>query len=158
MSKRDGMTKGMAAWVAAHNAWVAEHGRQPSVRDIDTAVGRGSAGWRREKARGLADGWLHLERDGRITVLRHAEGVIQPRRGGPDPWQDLPYPQHEDAQDLVALAVEWGGLELRLIGDAMGITRERVRQIEVSALRKVRAAAPELHAHLMDRRADGEVV
>jgi len=55
---------------------------------------------------------------------------------GSDPWAVLPWEQHEEARRAVAENPE--GMTLELIGSWMGVTRERVRQIEVSALAKLR--------------------
>jgi len=37
---------------------------------------------------------------------------------------------------------------LEEVGDGLGITRERVRQLESRALRELRAVAPDLHLYL----------
>jgi hypothetical protein len=52
-----------------------------------------------------------------------------------DPWADLEWHEHREAQDAVRLFPE--GMTLEQIGSRMGITRERVRQIEGAALRKL---------------------
>lgn len=54
----------------------------------------------------------------------------------PDPWADLEWDVHEDAKR--AVAEHPAGMTLEEIGAKMNITRERVRQIENSALRKLR--------------------
>lgn len=57
---------------------------------------------------------------------------------GTDPWSDLEWAQHVDAMSAVASHPE--GMTLEQIGRFMGITRERVRQIEAGALRKLKQA------------------
>lgn len=52
-----------------------------------------------------------------------------------DPWVELDWEDHEEAQALVR--ENPGGMTLEDIGKAMGITRERVRQIESQALEKL---------------------
>lgn len=54
-----------------------------------------------------------------------------------NPWLDLEWEQHPEAMQVVADHPE--GMTLEQIGAKMGITRERVRQIEASALEKLRA-------------------
>lgn len=50
-------------------------------------------------------------------------------------WDDLPWEHHQEAQELVELHPD--GMTLEQIGAVMGITRERVRQIENIAFRKL---------------------
>ena len=52
-----------------------------------------------------------------------------------DPWIDLEWHQHPAAIRAVAQHPE--GMTLEQIGRLMGVTRERVRQIESTALRKL---------------------
>lgn len=52
-----------------------------------------------------------------------------------DPWADLEWHEHREAQEAVRRHPE--GMTLEEIGNRMGITRERVRQIEGFALRKL---------------------
>jgi predicted DNA-binding protein (UPF0251 family) len=52
-----------------------------------------------------------------------------------DPWAELEWHQHREAIEAVRLHPE--GMTLEQIGTKMGITRERVRQIEGTALRKL---------------------
>lgn len=53
----------------------------------------------------------------------------------PDPWADLEWDSHVAAKQ--AVLEHPAGMTLEEIGAHMGITRERVRQIENSALRKL---------------------
>lgn len=53
-----------------------------------------------------------------------------------DPWGELPWALHREAHEVVAAHPD--GMTLEEIGDILGLTRERVRQIEASALRKLR--------------------
>jgi hypothetical protein len=63
------------------------------------------------------------------------------RRGKPfDPWLDLEWEEDALAQQLVA--EEPDGMTLDAIGEHLDLTRERVRQIEQEALKKLRS--PEL--------------
>lgn len=52
-----------------------------------------------------------------------------------DPWADLEWHEHLEAQIAVRRNPE--GMTLEQIGALMNITRERVRQIEATALRKL---------------------
>lgn len=69
--------------------------------------------------------------------------LTPPKRRGrapahiPDPWADLEWDVHEEAQR--AVLEHPCGMTLEEIGLYMRITRERVRQIENSALAKLRA-------------------
>lgn len=51
-------------------------------------------------------------------------------------WLELPFEHDRTAQAFVRLHPN--GASLEEVGDAMGMTRERVRQIEAIALRKMR--------------------
>lgn len=61
---------------------------------------------------------------------------VSPRSKEFNPWHDLEY--HEDfvVQDIVKKHPD--GMTLEQVGSALGITRERVRQIEVAALHKMK--------------------
>lgn len=52
---------------------------------------------------------------------------------------ELPYEEDETCQRLVE---EYGPMTLEEIGHVIGVTRERVRQIELNAIRKLRAHGP----------------
>lgn len=54
-----------------------------------------------------------------------------------DPWLDLEWREHTEAQKVVDEHPD--GMTLEQVGDVLGITRERVRQIEVIALQKLRS-------------------
>lgn len=54
----------------------------------------------------------------------------------PDPWSDIEWESHPAAQ--TAVREHPAGMTLEEIGACMNITRERVRQIEHTALRKLR--------------------
>jgi hypothetical protein len=67
--------------------------------------------------------------------------VVAKRRGRapahiPDAWADLEWDEHAAAK--AAVKAHPYGMTLEEIGAEMGITRERVRQIETSALGKLR--------------------
>jgi len=53
-----------------------------------------------------------------------------------DPWLDLEFGEHEEAKQAVLDHPD--GMTLEEVGKYLGVTRERVRQIEVIALRKLR--------------------
>jgi hypothetical protein len=53
-----------------------------------------------------------------------------------DPWSDLEWDQHEEAREIVAAHPD--GMTLEQVGAVLGVTRERVRQIEAAALFKLR--------------------
>lgn len=58
-------------------------------------------------------------------------------RGGTfDPWLDLEWELHEEAREVVSANPD--GMTLEQVGNVLGITRERVRQIEAIALEKLR--------------------
>ena len=76
----------------------------------------------------------------RQRVKRFAPIVVPKRRGRapahiPDPWSDLEWEMHPAAQEAVRNHPY--GMTLEEIGHVMSITRERVRQIENTALRKL---------------------
>ena len=52
-----------------------------------------------------------------------------------DPWADLEWEEHAEARQAVADHPD--GMTLEQIGHLMGITRERVRQIEAQAIAKI---------------------
>lgn len=54
-----------------------------------------------------------------------------------DPWSDLEWEEHDEARRIVAENPD--GMTLEEVGAYLGITRERVRQIEAAALEKLRA-------------------
>lgn len=56
-----------------------------------------------------------------------------------DPWSDLEWEEHADARRIVAENPD--GMTLEEVGAHLGITRERVRQIEAAALQKLREGA-----------------
>lgn len=53
-----------------------------------------------------------------------------------DPWSDLEWEEHDEARKIVADHPD--GMTLEEVGTHLGITRERVRQIEAGALKKLR--------------------
>lgn len=63
-------------------------------------------------------------------VSRHARGRAF------DPWLDLEWEQHAEAREIVAKHPD--GMTLEQVGNVLGVTRERVRQIEAIALGKLR--------------------
>ncbi len=68
----------------------------------------------------------------------HGENVCPEPAGRPDeadPWIELEWDEHVEAKRMVDAHPD--GMTLEHIGEAMGITRERVRQIEGGALRKL---------------------
>jgi hypothetical protein len=62
------------------------------------------------------------------------------------PWK----PEAPPAQDKESFADRWGGRTLEEVARELGVTRERVRQIEMMALRKCRAWAAERGMRLED--------
>lgn len=54
-----------------------------------------------------------------------------------DPWLDLEWEEHVECQKIVAEHPD--GMTLEEVGEVLGVTRERVRQIESAALRKLRS-------------------
>lgn len=53
-----------------------------------------------------------------------------------DPWHDLEWEEHGAARRVVSEHPD--GMTLEEVGKVLGVTRERVRQIEADALRKLR--------------------
>ena len=53
-----------------------------------------------------------------------------------DPWADLEWEEHDEARRIVAENPD--GMTLEEVGQVLGVTRERVRQIEAAALEKLR--------------------
>jgi hypothetical protein len=91
---------------------------------------------------------------------------VNPRTGSvmvrfPDPEDagavDVDAMPHSCALDL---ADTKGGMTLEAVADALGVTRERTRQIEEDAMRKLRRLGPRvleaLHAHLTPTHGPGE--
>ncbi len=58
------------------------------------------------------------------------------RGRGFDPWLDLEWEEHDEAREIVAKHPD--GMTLEQVGNVLGVTRERVRQIEAIALEKLR--------------------
>ncbi len=58
------------------------------------------------------------------------------RGGAFDPWLDLEWELHAEAREVVTENPD--GMTLEQVGNVLGITRERVRQIEAIALEKLR--------------------
>jgi hypothetical protein len=108
-----------------------------------------SAGWRkRARVRSAVSTRIRLGWDetraldtplgarGRPTVARMKRPDEGPRPGSDT--ADLPYSQDVIAMTLVSRCPD--GMCLEAIGEHLGLVRERVRQVEASALRKLRAA------------------
>lgn len=53
-----------------------------------------------------------------------------------DPWSDLEWEEHDEARAIVRDNPD--GMTLEEVSEKLGITRERVRQIEAAALKKLR--------------------
>lgn len=53
-----------------------------------------------------------------------------------DPWNDLEWEEHDEARDVVNEHPD--GMTLEEVGAVLGVTRERVRQIEAAALEKLK--------------------
>lgn len=70
-----------------------------------------------------------------FDVRRCLRGVC--RRKGCRWYQRMPEPHRSRFGNCVERAARAGGLTLREVGEILGITRERVRQIEERALRKL---------------------
>lgn len=84
----------------------------------------------------------------------HEDGTLAAQSGGFRSIEaDGSWQVDDKARQLVA---ERGPLTLQEIADHMGVTRERVRQIEMVAMRKLRNVAPHLEARLreLDRARD----
>lgn len=53
-----------------------------------------------------------------------------------DPWHDLEFYEDSDVQEIIKKHPD--GMTLEQVGEVIGVTRERVRQIEVIALHKIK--------------------
>lgn len=72
------------------------------------------------------------------NVRRLRTGHVDvPGTPGSRSWH-LPLDQDPHGRAAIQIAEDLGGMTLDMVGALMGITRERVRQIEASAIRKVR--------------------
>lgn len=60
-----------------------------------------------------------------------------------DEW-DLPISKHKLAREMIAMAASRGGFTLDAVACIMGVTKQRIDQIERSALVKVAAKAASL--------------
>lgn len=98
---------------------------------------------------------LHLDLGGRSGATLFVNKALQDPAASPRPCAlDLAVRGPWETPTNALLKSRKGGhMSLEEVGAVMGITRERVRQIEVGALRKLRAAAPEL-AVWLDRAFD----
>lgn len=69
-------------------------------------------------------------------MLKPLAGMVRASARKSDPWRDLPWEQHEEARKVVKANPD--GMTLEQIGSVLGLTRERVRQIETIALLKLK--------------------
>ena len=63
-------------------------------------------------------------------------------------WKDIPYSEHAEAQLAVKVAESWGGMTMQEIANIMGVSKQRVEQIERNALAKLRAKNKHLLEYL----------
>jgi hypothetical protein len=61
--------------------------------------------------------------------------VVKSKKPPSNVWKELEWEEHLDAMELVCKNPD--GMTLEEVGDIIGVTRERVRQIEVVAIRKL---------------------
>lgn len=83
-------------------------------------------------------GVQHREWDPRRETAKIGGGKIGRPAKGWNPWDDLTWEEHDEARRLVRENPD--GMTLEEIGSVMGITRERVRQIEHAAIEKLKEA------------------
>ena len=73
--------------------------------------------------------------------------VLDWDRTASDKWS-APISEHPEANRAIAHAADVGGYTLEEVATEMGITRQRAGQIEISAMRKLRQAFPNVAEHL----------
>lgn len=83
-----------------------------------------------------------------IPPKRHVDLDAVPGAPGSWTWELLPFAADPWARAFVAQHPS--GATLEVVGDALGLCRERVRQVEESALRKFRASASRLGLDLSE--------
>lgn len=89
---------------------------------------------------------------GRSGHDRRTCGRAEARNGGRpfDPWRGLEWEEHAEARRIVAENPD--GMTLEEVGKVLGVTRERVRQIEAAALEKLRTGTGLAEAVTVDDR------
>jgi hypothetical protein len=109
-----------------------------------------------------------LNGDGRFHLPMYAEATPRPQRpktrgdcleggvneGRPCPWIGCRYnlAEADPKKHTCALDVaDEGGVTLEEVGELMGVTRERIRQVEAKALRRIMKTDSLYRRHLRER-------
>jgi RNA polymerase primary sigma factor len=141
-------------WWRAERALGSELGRAPSFDEIASSLGLSEAR-RVLVSRALDAGRLTLESSFGSGLRGGLSGVVMDRRRGPEEWVDArdergvawrligQFDGRERDILMLRFGMEGEGLSLAEIGRRLGLTRERVRQIEGRALSKLGQGHPE---------------
>lgn len=164
------MVELIAKWKQATYRFEEKHGRQPTLDELSKAMGLSTKKVSIIKSAGKAfqsANQTHIGADG--ETISFSEVVMDPRARRPDErvFRDeelrLIYEMLEaiDQREAQVLRLRFGldgkePLTLKQIGHEIGLTRERVRQIEVEALRKLNQRLAEDGPVKLSQ--DGEVI
>ena len=98
---------------------------------------------------------VHLPILGQTKPIRRAE-CLPPGWNAARPclWRDCRYHLEDDKGTCTLDVADLGGLTLEEIGEFFGLTRERIRQIEQEAIRKLSVRLPAWLAYVSAEESD----